>query len=65
MATVGIVFGSNDGYAEDVAEYLGEHFDSEIIDAQELSEGFLKTYNKLIFVASTHKYGELQKNTFR
>lgn len=62
MATVGIVFGSDDGYAEDAAEYIGKSFDSEIIDAQDLNEDFLAKYKKLIFVASTHRYGELQKD---
>jgi len=62
MAKVGVVFGSNDGDAKRVAEYVAAKFDSEILNATELSADFLNSHEKLIFVASTHKVGELQKD---
>lgn len=62
MSKVGIVFGSNAGDAKAVAEYIAKSFDSEIIDAKELEAIFLESHDKLIFVASTHKVGELQND---
>lgn len=62
MSKVGIVFGSNAGDAKNVAEYIANSFDSEVVDAKELNIDFLKSHDKLIFVASTHKVGELQND---
>ncbi|ARQ99127.1 flavodoxin [Campylobacter devanensis] len=62
MAKVGIVYGSNAGDTKVVAEYIGQGFDSEVIDAKDLTIDFLIKYDKLIFAASTHGHGELQKD---
>ncbi|MEE3693694.1 flavodoxin domain-containing protein [Campylobacter sp. CLAX-22107-21] len=62
MAKVGIVYGSNAGDTKVVAEYIGQSFDSEVIDAKDLTIDFLTKYDKLIFTASTHGHGELQKD---
>ena len=62
MANVGVVFGSNAGDAQKVAEYIGAKFNSDIVDAKELCVNFLNAHDKLIFVASTHKVGELQND---
>lgn len=62
MAKVGIVFGSNEGDAKTAAQYIAKEFDSETIDAKDLTSDFLSSYSKLIFVASTHKVGELQND---
>ena len=50
MAKVGIVYGSNAGDTKVVAEYIGHSFDSEIIDAKDLTIDFLTKYDKLILV---------------
>lgn len=62
MANIGVVFGSNAGDAQKVAEYIGAKFNSDIVDAKELCVDFLNAHDKLIFVASTHKVGELQND---
>lgn len=62
MAKVGIVYGSNAGDTKVVAEYISQSFDSEVIDAKDLTIDFLTKYDKLIFAASTHGHGELQKD---
>ena len=62
MSKVGIVFGSNKGDAQKVAEYIGGKISADIVDAKELSADFLSAHEKLIFVASTHKVGELQND---
>lgn len=62
MANVGIIYGSNKGDAKDVAEFVGANFDAEIIDAQNLAADFFTRFTRFIFVASTHAYGELQKD---
>lgn len=62
MSKIGIVFGSNEGDAKNAAEYIAKNFDSEVIDAKDLTNEFLNSHSKLIFVASTHKVGELQND---
>lgn len=62
MAKVGIVYGTNAGDTKAVAEYIAKNFDSEIIDAKELTIDFLNNHDKLIFAASTHGHGDLQKD---
>ncbi len=62
MANVGIIFGSNAGDAKEVAEFVGANFDAEIVDAKELTAEFFTRFTRFIFVASTHAYGELQKD---
>ena len=62
MAKVGVIFGSNAGDAKNVAEYVAAKFDSEVVDAKELTEDFLTSHDKIIFVASTHKVGEIQND---
>ncbi|MEE3704245.1 flavodoxin domain-containing protein [Campylobacter sp. CX2-8023-23] len=62
MAKIGIVYGSNAGDTKAVAEYIGKNFDSEIIDAKDLTLEFINQYDRLIFAASTHGHGELQKD---
>lgn len=62
MAKVGVVYGTNAGDTKVVAEYIAKNFDSEIINAKELTLDFLNSYDKLIFAASTHGHGDLQKD---
>lgn len=62
MSKVGIIFGSNKGDASKVAEYLASKIQADVIDAKGLESAFLSEHEKLIFVASTHKVGELQND---
>ena len=62
MSKIGIIFGSNKGDASKVAEYLANKVQADVIDAKELKSEFLNEHEKLIFVASTHKVGELQND---
>ena len=41
MSKVGVVYGTNAGDTKVVAEYIAKNFDSEIIDAKELTLEFL------------------------
>lgn len=62
MANIGIVFGTNNVDSQTVAEKIAANFDSDLLNAKELTIDFLNNHEKLIFVASTHKYGELQQD---
>lgn len=64
MAQIGVVFGSNDGTgaASQAAKYIADKLNADIINATELESSFISSHEKLIFVASTHKVGELQKD---
>ena len=64
MAQIGVVFGSNDGTgaASVAAKYIADKLGADIINATELENTFISSHEKLIFVASTHKVGELQKD---
>ncbi len=62
MANVGVIFGSNKGDAKEVAHFVAAGFDAEVIDAQDLTAEFFTRFRRFIFVASTHAYGELQKD---
>lgn len=68
MAQIGVVFGShfgrNDaaGAAKEAAEYIAGKLGADIVNAKELEKDFLESHEKLIFVASTHKKGELQED---
>ena len=60
--STGIVFGSNDGDAKVVAEYIASKIGCGVLNATDLTADFLDKNDKLIFVASTHKVGEVQKD---
>ncbi|MBO4576213.1 MAG: flavodoxin domain-containing protein [Neisseriaceae bacterium] len=57
-----IVFGSNDGDSQVVAQHIAESLNAPLLNATDLTADFLAQHNKLIFVASTHKVGEVQKD---
>ncbi len=54
-----IIFGSNEGNAKSVAEYIGAKLGASVINAADLRSEDLAA-DGLIFVASTHKGGTLQ-----
>ena len=68
MAQIGIVFGSHfgrnetAGAAKYAADYIASKTGADIINATDLTENFIASHEKLIFVASTHKKGELQED---
>ncbi|HDX8144246.1 TPA: flavodoxin domain-containing protein [Campylobacter fetus] len=62
MSKIGVIYGSNQGDTKEVAEYIASKFDSEIINATDLTADFFTKFDKFIFAASTHGHGELQKD---
>lgn len=57
-----IVFGSNDGDSQTVAQHIAQRLNATLLNATDLTDDFLTKHNKLIFVASTHKVGEVQRD---
>lgn len=68
MSQIGVVFGSHfgrnetAGAAKHAAEYIAGKLGADIINATQLEADFIASHEKLIFVASTHKKGELQED---
>lgn len=60
MSNTAIIYGSNKGDAKGVAEFIASDIKADIIDAKDLIKADLDSHDKFIFVASTHKAGELQ-----